>query len=52
MLSYLVCALAAVLTVVSAHRHTYYLPGVAPKTFKAGEAVSPSTSEVLLKPTF
>jgi hypothetical protein len=39
MLAFIVCALAVALSAVNASRHTYYLPGVAPQTYKSGESV-------------
>jgi hypothetical protein len=39
MFAFIVCALAVALSAVNAHRHTYYLPGVAPQTYKSGESV-------------
>ena len=39
MFGYLIIALAVALASVEAHRHSYYLPGVAPQTYKASEPV-------------
>jgi hypothetical protein len=40
MFGFFLCAFVASISLINAHRHSYYLPGVAPKTYTEGEPVS------------
>ena len=47
MFAYLICAVTVAFA-AAAHRHTYYLPGVAPQTYNKAESVSKSFVTVAL----